>query len=146
MLGNFACFFVVCRFFFKLTFFFFKKIFQQYHQSVKQFGSRSGQTFCRAWSGSKLFANVFSRWQKSPLARREWKSFLDDKVRKGMGTLFLEGVMKGLWRVILHRFWYGGRFVTPLSNYRLTHILMMSIWKYTEKTILYLLFPQYLGI
>ena len=26
-----------------------------YHQSVKQFGSRSGPTFYRAWSGSKLF-------------------------------------------------------------------------------------------
>ena len=30
--------------------------------SVKQFGSRSGQMFCRAWSGSKLFAKVISRW------------------------------------------------------------------------------------
>ena len=26
----------------------------QYHQSVKQFGSRSGPMFCQAWSGSKL--------------------------------------------------------------------------------------------
>ena len=31
--------------------------FQKYHQSVKQFGSRSGPTLCWAWSGSKLFAN-----------------------------------------------------------------------------------------
>ena len=31
------------------------------HQSVKQFGSRSGTTSCRAWSGSKLFAKVISR-------------------------------------------------------------------------------------
>ena len=29
--------------------------------------------FCRAWSGSKLFAKVISRWQKSPLAGRELK-------------------------------------------------------------------------
>ena len=45
--------------------------FFQYHQSVKQFGSRSGPTFCRARSGSKLFAKVNSRQQKSPLACKE---------------------------------------------------------------------------
>ena len=41
MLGNFSC---VCRLliFFKINFF--KKFFQEYHQSFKQFGSRSGQT------------------------------------------------------------------------------------------------------
>ena len=27
---------------------FFEKLFQEYHQSVKQFGSRSGPTFCQA--------------------------------------------------------------------------------------------------
>ena len=32
--------------FFKINFF--EKIFQEYHQSVKQFGSRSGPTFFRA--------------------------------------------------------------------------------------------------
>ena len=46
LLGNFVCFFVVCGFFFKLTFS--KEIFQEHHQSVKQFGSRSGPTFCQA--------------------------------------------------------------------------------------------------
>ena len=45
-------------FFFKSTFF--KKIFQEYHKSVKQFGSRSGTAFCPAWSGYKLFAKVIS--------------------------------------------------------------------------------------
>ena len=30
-------------------------IFFQYHHCVKQFGSRSGPTFCQAWPGSKLF-------------------------------------------------------------------------------------------
>ena len=68
MLGNFACFFVICGFCFKSTFS--KKIFQEYHQSVKQFGSRSVLMFCWARSGSKLFAKVISRRQKSPLA---WK-------------------------------------------------------------------------
>ena len=31
------------------------------HPGVKKFGSRSGPTFCRSWSGSKLFAKVISR-------------------------------------------------------------------------------------
>ena len=39
----------------------FEKFFQEYNQSVKQFGSRSGWTFCWAKSGSKLFAKVISR-------------------------------------------------------------------------------------
>ena len=38
-----------------------EKLFQEYHQSVNQFGSRSGPTLCRAWSGSKLFVKVISR-------------------------------------------------------------------------------------
>ena len=46
MLGNFPAFFCCLPIFFKITFF--KKFFQGYHQSVKQFGSRSGPTFCRA--------------------------------------------------------------------------------------------------
>ena len=29
----------------------FQKLFQEYHQSVKQFGSRSGPTFCRPGLG-----------------------------------------------------------------------------------------------
>ena len=70
MLGNFAWFFVICGYFKKKNNFF-QKLFQEYHQSVKQFRSRSGLTFCRVWSGSKLFAKVVSRWQKSPLAVKE---------------------------------------------------------------------------
>ena len=45
--------------------------FFQYHQGVKQFGSRSGPTFCRTWSWSKLFAKVISRWPKSPRTGKE---------------------------------------------------------------------------
>ena len=37
--------------------------FFQYHPGVKQFGSRSGPTFFRARSGSKLSARVISRQQ-----------------------------------------------------------------------------------
>ena len=40
---------------------------------VKQFRSRLGPTFCRAWSGSKQFAKVISwRFGKSPLVSR-WR-------------------------------------------------------------------------
>ena len=48
MLGNFACFFVVCGFFFFFLNNFFKNIYREYYQSIKQFGSGSGPTFCRA--------------------------------------------------------------------------------------------------
>ena len=49
--------FLVCRF----SFFGLKKkqfFFQEIHQNVKQFGPRSSPTFCRAWSGFKLFATT----------------------------------------------------------------------------------------
>ena len=39
----------------------FEKFFQEYHLCVKQIGSRSGPTKCRAWSGSNLFAKAISR-------------------------------------------------------------------------------------
>ena len=45
--------------FFKINIF--KKFFQEYQQSVKQFGPRSGPTCRRAWPASKLFAKVISR-------------------------------------------------------------------------------------
>ena len=41
-------YFFVCLFFAKTKFFQGKNIFQEYHQSSKQFGSRPGTTFCRA--------------------------------------------------------------------------------------------------
>ena len=71
MMGNLSCFFLWIFFFLNQLFQKKKKIFQEYYQSVKQFGFRAGPTFCRAWSGSKLFANVISRWQKLPLAGKE---------------------------------------------------------------------------
>ena len=37
------------------------RIFHEYHQSVKQFGSRSGPTVSSSRSGSKLFPKVVSR-------------------------------------------------------------------------------------
>ena len=52
LLGNFACF-CCCRLLIFLLFYFCKinfseKLFQDYNQIVKQFGPRSGPTFCRA--------------------------------------------------------------------------------------------------
>ena len=73
----------------------FKNIFQEYHQSVKQFGSRSGPTKCRAWSGSKLFAKVISRRQKSPLAGKE-STKTGDVVMNGI--LYPYASKIALWR------------------------------------------------
>ena len=58
----FACgitcstFVVICWLFSRLIVF--KKPFRKIYQSFKLFGSRSGPTFCRSWSGSKLFAKL----------------------------------------------------------------------------------------
>ena len=71
ILGNFSWFY--CRLLTFLRINFSKKFFQEHYQSVKLFRSRSGPTFRRSWSGSKLFAKVSSRRQKSPLARKELK-------------------------------------------------------------------------
>ena len=74
-ISNFACsvifFMIFCRL---LTFFiiiFFMIFFREYYQSVKQFRSRSGPTFCWSWSGSKCFAKVASSRRKSLLASKE---------------------------------------------------------------------------
>ena len=48
MLGNFTDGFSSSADFFFQNIFFFEKIFQECHQSVNQFGSRSGLTFCGA--------------------------------------------------------------------------------------------------
>ena len=67
LLFNSACwvifhaFAVICWLFSKLTFF--KRFFREHHQCFKWFGPRSRRTFCRSWSGPKLFAKVISRWQ-----------------------------------------------------------------------------------
>ena len=52
-------------------------VFHVHYLSVKRFGYRSGPTFCRSWSGSKLFAKakVIGRRQKSPLTREELKFY-----------------------------------------------------------------------
>ena len=51
--------------FYLLLIFFKQKILQEYNQSDKQVWTRS------AWSGSKLFANVISKQQKSSLAEEQ---------------------------------------------------------------------------
>ena len=71
MLGNFACFFVVCGFFFFFKLTFSKKIFQEHHQGVKQIGSRSGpmflsgliwiQTICKGYKQMSKFATCVER-------------------------------------------------------------------------------------
>ena len=63
MIKNKLRLFAPCEIFHSSIFlyFFSKKIFQEHHQSVKQFESRPGPTFCKAWSGTKLIAKVISR-------------------------------------------------------------------------------------
>ena len=70
---------------------FFKSIFKEYHQVVKQFGSRSDPTFCQTWSGSKLIANVISRRQKSPLAGKELMNPASSKLFKMRRLSMQEG-------------------------------------------------------
>ena len=50
---------------------FFKEFLHELYQSVKWFGSISGPTFYRFWSGSKLFAKVISKWQTTVSASKE---------------------------------------------------------------------------
>ena len=59
-LGKFSFFFLVCCFFFQNQLFW-KILSGIQYLSVKQIGSRLDPKLCLAWSGSKLFAKVFSR-------------------------------------------------------------------------------------
>ena len=72
MLGNFACFFVVCGFFF----FFFNWLFQRksFRNTIRvsnRLDPDQARCFYLAWSGSKLFAKVISRCQNSPHVWKE---------------------------------------------------------------------------
>ena len=64
IVGNFHDFLSSADFF---KIYFFEKFFHEHHQCVKQFGSRSGPTFCRPNLGpSKRFAKIISR-QHQPI-------------------------------------------------------------------------------
>ena len=78
-LDDFNTFVVICWLFFKINFF--QAFFQEHYQSVKRSISRSGPTFCRYWSGNKLFAKVISRQQKSPLTRKEYGNLGNNKYK-----------------------------------------------------------------
>ena len=56
LLGNFLCFFFRLLNFFKIIFF--EKLFQEYHQSGKQFGFRSGPTFSNNLDSDQAQQNV----------------------------------------------------------------------------------------
>ena len=64
MLGNCSCFYFRPQTFFKIKCL--KTNYQDHHQSVKQFGSRSRPTFFRSSSGFKLFAKGY--WQTTELS------------------------------------------------------------------------------
>ena len=57
--GKFFTLFCHLLVFFKINLF--QKFFQEYHQTVEQFGSRSGSSSVRPVMGPKLIAKVFSR-------------------------------------------------------------------------------------
>ena len=62
--NSFVCwviFHVFCCLLIFLKINFFKNFFQEYHQSIKQFGSRSGLTFCQAWPGSKTVCKCYQQ-------------------------------------------------------------------------------------
>ena len=71
MLGSFCMLFGLLLDFYKIIFFSKNSFRNTITHSVKQFGSRSGLTFCRAWSWSKLIAKVIWRrqWAMSCLQR-----------------------------------------------------------------------------
>ena len=115
-------------FFFEINFFQKKKKnFEEYHQSVKQFGSRSGPTFCRAWSGSKQFAKIVSRWQRLPLVGKELR---------GIDTLSGEATISEL---CLPHFWYHVYSKMPLVGKELRGIDTLS----GEATISELCLPHF---
>ena len=60
-------FFVVCGFFIN----FFKKNLSGIPSECQTVWIQIRYDICQAWSGSKLFAKVISRWQKLPLGGRE---------------------------------------------------------------------------
>ena len=94
MLGNVSG---VCSLliFFKMIFF--EKFFQEYHQRGKQFRSRSGLTFCQAWSRSKPLAKIYqiSIWWISFI----WLCYMVWPIIKLMK--FIKGPSLQLWCKIL---------------------------------------------
>ena len=93
MLGNFFMLFLLSAYCLKISFF--KNFFQEHYQSIERFGSRSGPTFCQCWSGSKLFVKVISRWQKSPLARKEL-NYQEKYIFRQLSEIFQSGVPGGV--------------------------------------------------
>ena len=66
MLDNFACL-VLSSGWFNI----FKKLFHEYHKSIKGLGSRSGPMFCQSWSGTKLFCKCYFRGPQKPSVRKQ---------------------------------------------------------------------------
>ena len=70
LLCNFACFILLSAGSFQNQF---RKFFHEYHQSVKQFGSRSGPTLCWACSG---FQTVCKDYQQTRVVDIEDLTFM----------------------------------------------------------------------
>ena len=98
-----------CRLWIILIIFFLKNIFLEYHQSVKQFGSRSGPT--------KLFAKVISRRQKLPQAGKQ----LSGLFLKVTRSCDIEGISHG--NLFVLRF-YGP--VNPMGSCRARSVYLTA--------------------
>ena len=77
LMGNFACF----SQFSVSTEFFSEKFFQEYYESVKQFGSMSD---CLAWSGCKVFAKVSADNTSSQRVNPLWLELLANTYLNGL--------------------------------------------------------------
>ena len=76
-LGQFCMLFLSSADFFKINFF--EKFFHEYHQSVKQFGSRSGPTFV----GPDLVTNCLQKLSADGTSRQKgWPHFVSYKPHK----------------------------------------------------------------
>ena len=71
MLGNFSRFCCPMLTFFKINFF--TILFHEHNHESNCLDTGQVSTFCRSWSGSKLFAIVIGRRQEMPLASKELK-------------------------------------------------------------------------
>ena len=90
--GQFFMLLLLSADFFRIIYF--KKFFKEHNQTIKQFESRSGHM-------SKLFANVISRQQKLPLARKEITVLLENKASVYLGYILEQDMNLHLNKILL---------------------------------------------
>ena len=121
--------------FWRLIFFktnFFKKFFQKQYRNVKQFGSRSGLTLCRSWSGSKLFAKVIS-----------WKIFMFFSHLLTFSKSTFKLFQEYYWGVkqlgsrsgpTLCQSWSGSKLFAKVISWKIMHAFLSSVDFFLKST------------